>query len=252
MAQERRMGPARRARALARRYGITGTGVAVAAVAVALVVAMAGVGVWRMGASPGIEVERGEDVAGGVGCEGSSEDAGGQGSPSVAGVTDAAPAGSPEGSGERTARRVVHVDGAVNAPGVYVVESDDPRVNDVVALAGGLAEDADTTSLNLAAPVEDGQKVHVPLLGEEPVAEAGGQEVAVASPQAEPAAGGLINVNVAGPEELTALPGVGEATAAAIVEERERNGAFASVDDLARVSGIGPKKLEKLRDKACV
>lgn len=144
---------------------------------------------------------------------------------------------------------VVHVDGAVVAPGVYVLEGTSLRVNDAIDMAQGLLKDADTTTMNLAAPIEDGQKIHVPTEGE--VAQA---EVSAASSQASPqqqsmvnATSGRINVNTATVEELQELPGVGEATASAIVEDRQSNGPFASPEDLMRISGIGEKKLQKMR-----
>ena len=142
----------------------------------------------------------------------------------------------------------VHIDGAVMAPGVYELTVSLPRVNDAVMAAGGLAGDADTTALNLAAALSDGEKVHVPRQGE-----------AVASGQTSsgPASGsdggasssGAININTATAEELDSLPGIGPSTAAAIVEDRERNGPFASPEDLMRVSGIGEGKFSKLKDR---
>ena len=142
----------------------------------------------------------------------------------------------------------VHIDGAVVAPGVYELTGAHPRVNDAVMAAGGLAGDADTTALNLAAALSDGEKVHVPRQGE-----------AVASGQTSsgPASGsdggasssGVININTATAEELDSLPGIGPSTAAAIVEDRERNGPFASPEDLMRVSGIGEGKFSKLKDQ---
>ena len=61
-----------------------------------------------------------------------------------------------------------------------------------------------------------------------------------------------MNVNSAGAAELETLPGIGPATAAAIIDEREQNGPFATVDDLIRVTGIGEKKLAAIRDLVCV
>ena len=168
-------------------------------------------------------------------------------------ATRDAPAGAEDGAAQRPTL-VVDGDGAVATPGVYEVPAEGARVRDAVAAAGGLAEDADTTQLNLAASLQDGQKVHVPRAG----------EAVVASPTtgvAGQARGGTdgssgtaapININTAGEEELKQLPGVGDATAAAIVRDRQEHGRFASVDDLMRVSGIGQKKLEKLRPHICV
>ena len=147
---------------------------------------------------------------------------------------------------------VVHVDGAVASPGVYELAIASPRVRDAVDAAGGLAQGADTSSINLALPLGDGQKVHVPFEGEAAGAEAdssGGDAVVGSVSSSMPS---LVNINSATAEELDSLPGVGPSTAAAIVEDRDANGPFSSVGDLMRVSGIGEKKFAKLRDHICV
>lgn len=139
---------------------------------------------------------------------------------------------------------VVHVAGAVRSPGVYEV-GPDARVTAAIEAAGGSLPGAVVDALNLAAPLVDGQRVYVPAAGE-------------VVPQVEPVGSGSgsggggppvpIDVNTAAPDELLGLPGVGPATAAAIVDERERNGPFEVVDDLIRVRGIGPAKLDAVRD----
>lgn len=146
---------------------------------------------------------------------------------------------------------VVHVDGAVASPGVYELAIASPRVRDAVDAAGGLAQGADTSSMNLALPLGDGQKVHVPFEGEAAGAEAdtNGGDAAGSVSSSMPS---LVNINSAKAEELDSLPGVGPSTAAAIVEDRDANGPFSSVEDLMRVSGIGEKKFAKLRDHICV
>ena len=148
---------------------------------------------------------------------------------------------------------VVHVDGAVCCPGVYELVLASPRVRDAVDAAGGLADGADTSSMNLASLLGDGQKIHVPFEGEssvEATGAGGGGESADASGVA--GSSSLVNINSATAEELDDLPGVGPSTAAAIVEERNANGPFSSPEDLMRVSGIGKKKFAKLRDHICV
>ncbi len=136
---------------------------------------------------------------------------------------------------------LVHVAGSVIAPGVYVLEPG-ARVRDAVVAAGGPAPDADWNALNLAAVVVDGTRVYVPAVGEQVV-----ESAAVgAGDGAQPV--GPIDVNRATAELLETLPGVGPATATAIVTERERNGPFVNVEDLDRVPGIGPAKLDALRD----
>jgi competence protein ComEA len=144
---------------------------------------------------------------------------------------------------------VVHVAGAVGTPGVVTARAGD-RVADAVAAAGGLRPDADPNRVNLAAPLEDGSRVYVPVLGEE-------GEPPVVAPEPPPGTdtgsgsvddgGGPVDLNRATAEELQRLPGVGPATAAAILAHRESNGPFRSVDQLDDVRGIGPAKLEQLR-----
>lgn len=137
---------------------------------------------------------------------------------------------------------VVHVDGAVAAPGVYELVAG-ARASDAVDAAGGLTAEADTTGINLAAPVADGEKVQVPVRGEAATAGDGSAQ--------EPGTG-LVNLNTADVGELDELPGVGEATARAIVEDREANGPFSTPEDLMRVSGIGEKKFARLEGMVCV
>lgn len=138
---------------------------------------------------------------------------------------------------------VVDVSGAVAAPGVVSLP-EGSRVGDAIDAAGGLAADADVAELNRAEVVSDGQKVTVPRQGDPPArvpaAETGAPAAAMAS--------GKVNINTADESELDALPGVGPSTARSIIEDRERNGSFTSPEDIMRVSGIGEKKFERLRD----
>ena len=173
--------------------------------------------------------------------------------PAATGPGAADPAGAPAG------RIVVHVVGAVVSPGVVVL-ADGARVADAIAAAGGAASDADTEQLNLARVLGDGEQVRVPHVGEQlaapdpatsPPGASGGGAAAGASGGRAPAAG-PININTAGASELEALPGIGPALAARIVEYRDGHGPFASVDDLTDVPGIGPAKLEALRSQATV
>ena len=128
---------------------------------------------------------------------------------------------------------VVSVVGAVGQPGLKTLEPG-ARVHDALQVAEPAAN-ADLVSLNLAQKLTDGQQLVVPVVGEAP-------------PSGDSSSG--ISLNSASASELTALPGVGPATAAAIVAHRETNGAFGAVDDLLQVKGIGPAKLEGLRDQA--
>lgn len=232
MAQRRSSAPLGR---LARRYGVVGRRAAAAALVLALLVAGVAAAA-GMAATGGVEVVREEGTA--------APASGGSAEPGAEGEARGDEAAG-EGEGVAEGVVVVHVDGAVGAPGVYALGGE-PRVNDAIVAAGGLAEGADTSGINLAARLSDGEKVHVPLVGEAPQA---GAEPASGEPGGSD---GPVNLNTATVEELDELPGVGEATALAIVEDRERNGPFSSPEDLMRVSGIGEKKFEKLEGLVCV
>lgn len=164
------------------------------------------------------------------------------------------------GTSTTLAEMVVQASGAVDHPGVYRLAAG-ARVDDLVRAAGGLATDADVDRVNLAALVADGERVWVPHRGEaEPppvVAGAGGGGAASgpassgggASPSAAPT---IVDLNTATAEQLETLPGVGPATAMAILSYRDEHGPFASVDDLLEVRGIGDAKLEQIRALATV
>lgn len=151
---------------------------------------------------------------------------------------------------------VVHAAGAVVVPGVHSVPAGS-RVADVLAAAGGPTADADLDRVNLAAPVGDGERVWFPRVGEEappvPVAGGGGAGGGGAGGGgASGAATGPIDLNTATAEQLDSLPGIGPSIAAAIIEHRDRNGPFASVDELLDVPGIGDAKLAQVRDLVTV
>lgn len=135
----------------------------------------------------------------------------------------------------------VHVLGEVAAPGLYVLD-DGARVADALAVAGGTLPGADLRAVNLARLVTDGEQIIVPAVGADPGATAGGTT----------AGDGLIDINTADASTLEELPRIGPALAARIIEWRESNGRFTSVDDLLGVSGIGEKLLSGLRDKVRV
>jgi competence protein ComEA len=130
---------------------------------------------------------------------------------------------------------LVHVLGAVRAPGLYSLP-DGARVVDAVTAAGGLADDADPAGVNLARRVSDGEQLVVPRPGQAPPAAA-----AATVP-------GRVDLNTATPEQLESLPGIGPALAARIVSWRAENGGFSSADDLLEVPGLGQKSVDALRD----
>lgn len=144
---------------------------------------------------------------------------------------------------------LVHAAGAVHAPGVYLFRGE-ARVHDLVQAAGGLTPDADHDRVNLAAPLSDGLWMYVPRIGQTTVpAPVGGSGSGGGGAQAR---SGPLNLNTATAEQLESLPGVGPAIAAAIIEHRQRIGGFAAVDGLLAVSGIGPSKLQQIRDLVAV
>lgn len=145
----------------------------------------------------------------------------------------------------------VHVAGAVNSPGVYVLPVDS-RVVDAVQAAGGATRSADVDAINLALPLVDSEQIVVPRRGEkiippkQPARDSSGNPRS-ATPKDQTTSSATVNINTATATELEALPGVGPSTAKAIITYRETVAPFASVDDLLRVSGIGPAKLEAMR-----
>jgi competence protein ComEA len=150
---------------------------------------------------------------------------------------------------------VVHVAGAVRHPGVYHLAAG-ARVQDAVRRAGGPAPGANLDALNLAAPLQDGIQVVVPSKAVAAAPGDGGPAGAAAG--AGGAAAGTapagvvappVSLNSATAEQLQTLDGVGPATAAKILAYRQEHGGFRSIDDLGQISGIGPKRLEALRDK---
>jgi competence protein ComEA len=142
---------------------------------------------------------------------------------------------------------IVHVVGAVRVPGVYELPPGS-RVVAAVEAAGGPEPLAVLDQVNLAALLADGQRVHIPVEGEAPLPAFDADQSSAGAPGWRVGLEHPIDLNRAAVGELVRLPGVGEATATAIVVDRERNGPFASVDDLVRVRGIGPAKLEAVRE----
>jgi len=149
---------------------------------------------------------------------------------------------------DRTANEaaLVHVAGHVRRPGVYRLRVG-ARIHEAIRRAGGGRPGADVNAINLAAKVADGQQVVVPRRVRAP----GGAALpagAGAAPGGE-AATAPVNLNSATLEELDTLDGVGPATARKIIDWRTEHGGFRSVDDLSQVPGIGPKRMEALRDR---
>ena len=138
---------------------------------------------------------------------------------------------------------VVQVMGAVPRPGVYEFP-ERSRVRDAIDAAGGLLTEADTSAMNLAAPLEDGQQLDIPYVGGAPPPTAVAPAAATQAANAED----LLNINTATVDQLDALPGIGPTTAQKIIDYRTTNGPFARIEDIMNVSGIGPATFDKLRD----
>lgn len=195
-------------------------------------------------------------VAAGPGAGGSAG-AGDRGSPT--GPADPVPGqgGDRVSTVTAPARLRVHVDGQVRHPGVVEVAAG-ARVLEAVDAAGGVTGEADLTRINLARPVVDGERVWIPAPGEEvpglvdggpaPVAPGGATGGATGGSGPDTVGGvPVVDLNTADQALLEELPGVGPATAQAILAWREEHGGFSSVEELLEVSGIGEKTLERLR-----
>jgi competence protein ComEA len=154
----------------------------------------------------------------------------------------------------------VHVAGAVQNPGVYRLPAG-ARVAEAITAAGGKLPDGEPDELNLAEPLTDGAKVHIPTAAEvkaaavapAPPAPKGTVQVVrstvgTAKTGSTKAPGGQVHLNTATASELESLPGIGASTAAKIIAYRNAHGPFQRVEDLTKVSGIGAKTLEKFRD----
>ena len=140
----------------------------------------------------------------------------------------------------------VDVKGAVKSPGIYDLPVGS-RVHDAVQKAGGLTEDADSKSLNLAQKVSDEALVYVPTKGEEAVSQQTASGTTASTSKDK-----KVNLNKASLEELKKVKGLGGKRAQDIIDHRETNGKFKSVDELKKVSGIGAKTIEKLKDYVTV
>lgn len=145
------------------------------------------------------------------------------------------------GSGKVESELYVHVAGAVRRPGLIRLAAGS-RVAKALERAGGPTRRADLTLVNLAAELQDGQQIVVPVLG---AAGVGGVASAGAGGSL---AGAKLHLSTASAEQLDEIDGIGPTLAERIVEHRDAHGGFRSVDELAEVEGIGEKRLATLRD----
>lgn len=142
---------------------------------------------------------------------------------------------------EKSGTIEVYVSGAVVSPGVYEMEEGE-RVEDAIAAAGGPRDDADLPRINLAKRLTDELQVHVPAEGESDQP-GGSSGTAAAGEEHRP-----ININTATVEELESLPGIGLVYAERIVDYREKNGPFESLEEIKKVQGIGDSRFEQIKD----
>lgn len=167
-------------------------------------------------------------------------------------TVDTVPFGEPTTLGPTTSERpsvlVVDVAGAVTHPGLVRLAAGS-RVADAIDAAGGPTPDADLARINRAAPITDGVRVYVPHVGETSVPSALGDSGPPSATGPESAvAAGPVNINTADASGLDALPGIGPATAQAIIDYRTQHGPFGRVEDLMDVRGIGEAKFAQLRE----
>ncbi len=209
------------------------------AVGLALVtVILAGLGIWRITGD-------GEDGSGTLPTQAESE----QSDPSAGLEFEGAEMGRGYGLADKIegpTMLILHVVGAVVDPGIVELEAG-ARVVDAIDAAGGLAQDADVSALNLAAFVSDGSQVSVPRVGEVVVGGTSG----VVGAETAGAGGGCIDLNTATESELENLDGVGPKLAARIAQWRAEAGPVSSAQDLLEVPGIGNVLVERIAAGTC-
>ena len=151
----------------------------------------------------------------------------------------------------------VFVNGAVVAPAVYELPPGG-IVQQAIEQAGGFTAEADAAVVNLALPLQDGMQIYVPTMAEtaeqvqnvisSPLVRSEGIELDVVEGETDVSTDGqVVNINTADVAQLDTLPGVGPSTAEKIVEYRDTNGPFATIDEIMSVSGIGPAKFEQIQ-----
>ncbi len=154
---------------------------------------------------------------------------------------------------------VVHVIGEVNNPGVVTLK-EGARIIDAINKAGGKTEEADLSKINLAYVIEDGTQIYIPRINEnlneiELMTQDAGSSTIISNSETDNEENSKevkVNINTANKEKLETLPGIGETTAQKIIDYREANGKFNSIEDIKNVSGIGDAKFNSLKDKITV
>lgn len=141
----------------------------------------------------------------------------------------------------------IYVTGAVNKPGLVKV-AEGARAADAINACGGLLPIADSEKINLAQNLKDGQQLKVP----EKERSNSNVDKSKADMSKNGGSGELVNINTADEKVLDTLPGIGPAMAKRIIEYRETEGLFQSIEDIKKIRGIGDAKFEKLKDKICI
>ncbi len=143
---------------------------------------------------------------------------------------------------------VVHIAGAVRKEGIVEL-NDGARIVDAINKAGGLNENADLSKVNLAFIISDGQKIYIPFIGEEAeISTESGENVIQDNNNEGSSNNSLVNINTASLSQLLELPGVGNSTAQKILDYRNENGKFKSIEDIKNVSGIGDSKFNNIKN----
>ena len=149
---------------------------------------------------------------------------------------------------------IIHITGSVKNPGIVKLK-EGSRIEDAIESAGGLTENADITKVNLAYVVEDGTKIKIPSaseedIGDEDIIDSKSGDNIIIEENAVPSNNSTqtININKATEKEFETLPGIGPSLASKIIEYRNQNGKFESIEDIKNVNGIGDNKYEKIKD----
>lgn len=149
---------------------------------------------------------------------------------------------------------IIHITGSVKNPGIVKLK-EGSRIEDAIEAAGGLTENADITKVNLAYVVEDGTKIKIPSASEEDIGDddiidskSGDNIIIEENTVSSNNSTQTININKATEKEFETLPGIGPSLASKIIEYRNQNGKFGSIEDIKNVNGIGDSKYEKIKD----
>lgn len=146
---------------------------------------------------------------------------------------------------------IVHISGAVENPGIVKID-ENSRIEDAINAAGGLKDYADITNVNLAYILEDGIKITIPSIYDENEIDIlidDGAAGLASSDEKKSSSSALININKATQTELETLNGIGPSLALKIIEYREQNGKFKTIDDIKNVTGIGDTKFNNIKDQ---